>query len=73
MPLQIHLAENDARVNAGWPAYQAALDAAGKSYEVHMYPGLEHGFHNDTTPRFNPEGAALAWGRTLDFFAKLLA
>lgn len=71
--LQIHLAENDSRVNAGWPAYQAALDAAGKSYEVHIYPGLEHGFHNDTTPRFNPEGAALAWSRTLDFFARHLA
>lgn len=71
--LQIHLAENDARVNAGWPAYQAALDAAGKSYEVYMYAGLEHGFHNDTTPRFNAEGAALAWSRTLDFFARHLA
>ncbi len=73
VPLQIHLAGNDTRVNDGWPPYKAALDAAGKAYEVHMYEGLEHGFHNDTTPRFNAEGAALAWSRTLDFFAKHLA
>lgn len=73
VPLQIHLAGNDTRVNDGWVPYKAALDAAGKPYELHMYDGLEHGFHNDTTPRFNPEGAALAWSRTLDFFAKHLA
>ena len=73
VPLQIHLAGNDTRVNDGWPPYKAALDAAGKTYEVHMYEGVEHGFHNDTTPRYNPEGAALAWGRTLDFFAKHFA
>jgi carboxymethylenebutenolidase len=73
VPLQIHLAGNDTRVNGGWGPYQAALDAAGKPYEVYVYEGLEHGFHNDTTPRFDAEGAALAWSRTLDFFAKHLA
>lgn len=73
VPLQLHLAGNDTRVNEGWPPYQAALDAAGKPYEVYVYEGLEHGFHNDTTPRFNAEGAALAWSRTLGFFAKHLA
>ncbi|MEQ9504840.1 MAG: dienelactone hydrolase family protein [Hyphomonas sp.] len=73
VPLQIHLAGNDTRVNSGWGPYQAALDAAGKPYEVYTYDGLEHGFHNDTTPRFDAEGAALAWSRTLDFFAKHLA
>ncbi len=73
VPLQIHLAGNDTRVNDGWPPYKTALDAAGKTYELHMYDGLEHGFHNDTTPRYNAEGAALAWSRTLDFFAKHLA
>lgn len=73
VPLQIHLASDDERVNVGWPPYEAALKAAGKSYQVHWYEGTQHGFHNDTTPRFNPEAAALAWGRTLDFFARHLA
>jgi len=73
VPLQIHLAGEDARVNAGWPAYEAALKAAAKPYEVYIYEGTQHGFHNDTTPRFNPDAAALAWGRTLEFFAKHLA
>lgn len=73
VPLQIHLAELDTRVNAGWPPYQAALDAAGAPYEIHMYDGANHGFHNDTTPRYDPEAAALAWQRTLDFFAKHMA
>jgi carboxymethylenebutenolidase len=73
VPLQIHLAGEDARVNEGWPAYEAALKAAGKPYEVFVYDGCQHGFHNDTTPRFNPEAAALAWGRTLAFFARHLA
>jgi carboxymethylenebutenolidase len=73
VPLQIHLAGDDERVNAGWPAYEAALKAAGKPYEVFIYEGCQHGFHNDTTPRFNPEAAALAWSRTLDFFARHLA
>jgi carboxymethylenebutenolidase len=73
VPLQIHLASDDERVNAGWPPYEAALKAAGKPYEIFIYEGTQHGFHNDTTPRFNPEAAALAWGRTLEFFAKHLA
>ena len=73
VPLQIHLAGEDERVNAGWPAYEAALKAAGKPYEVYIYEGCQHGFHNDTTPRFNPEAAALAWSRTLEFFARHLA
>ncbi|MFN3912151.1 dienelactone hydrolase family protein [Hyphomonas sp.] len=73
VPLQIHLASEDERVNAGWPPYEAALKAAGKPYEVFVYEGTQHGFHNDTTPRFNPEAASLAWSRTLDFFARHLA
>ena len=72
-PLLIHLGELDARVNAGWPAYKAALDAAGADYEAHIYPGANHGFHNDTTPRYDPEAAALAWERTLAFFGRVLA
>lgn len=73
VPLQIHLASEDPRVNEGWPSYEAALKAAGKSYEMHWYEGTQHGFHNDTTPRYDPAAAALAWSRTLDFFAKHLA
>ena len=67
-PLLIHYASNDERVNAGWPAYEAALKANGVKYEMHMYPGTEHGFHNDTTPRYNEAAARLAWQRTVDFF-----
>lgn len=69
VPLQIHLASDDPRVNEGWVAYEAALQAAGKPYEVHWYEDTQHGFHNDTTPRYDPEAAALAWSRTLEFFA----
>lgn len=72
VPLQIHLAGLDERVNAGWPAYQAALEAAGAEYELHVYEGANHGFHNDTTARFDAEDAALAWSRTLDFFGQHL-
>ena len=68
VPLQIHLARLDDRVNAGWPPYQAALETAGVDYEVYVYEGANHGFHNDTTARFDAEKAALAWSRTLDFF-----
>lgn len=71
-PIQLHFAELDKRVNAGWPAYEAALKEHGKDYEAHMYPGVNHGFHNDTTPRFNEEAAKLAWDRTTDFFTKNL-
>jgi carboxymethylenebutenolidase len=67
-PLLIQLAELDTRVNEGWPAYQAALDAAGKDYRVHVYEGANHGFHNDTTPRYDRDAAELAWRRTIEFF-----
>ncbi|MEL6472947.1 MAG: dienelactone hydrolase family protein [Pseudomonadota bacterium] len=72
-PLQIHLAGLDTRVNAGWPDYEAALAAADKSYSLHMYEGVNHGFHNDTTSRYDPAAAALAWSRTTDFFDRVLA
>ena len=71
-PLLIHYAENDDRVNAGWPAYEAALKSAHVSYEAFIYPGTQHGFNNDTTPRYDKEAAALAWKRTVDFFNKNL-
>ena len=67
-PLLLQYAGNDDRVNAGWPAYEAALQAAGKTYEAHVYPGASHGFHNDTTPRYDEAAATLAWSRTLDWF-----
>jgi carboxymethylenebutenolidase len=70
--LLIHFAENDERINAAWPAYEAALKAAGKRYEAHSYPGTQHGFHNDTTPRFDEAAARLAWQRTLAHFARTL-
>jgi carboxymethylenebutenolidase len=71
-PLLIHYAENDQRINAGWPAFEAALKAAGTRYTMHQYPGTQHGFLNDTTPRFDKEAAALAWQRTVEFFDKNL-
>ncbi len=71
-PVFVVLAENDERVNAGYPAWEAALKAAGKSVSVKTYPGTMHGFHNDTTPRFEPEQARLAWNDTLSFFYKHL-
>jgi len=71
-PLLLHYAENDARVNAGWPAYEAALKAAGVSHVAHIYPGVNHGFHNDTTPRYDKEAAELSWSRTIEFFKKHL-
>jgi carboxymethylenebutenolidase len=67
-PLLIHYAENDPRINAGWPAYEAALKAAKVKYTAHIYPGTEHGFNNDTTPRYDEKAAKLAWQRTIDFF-----
>jgi carboxymethylenebutenolidase len=70
--LLIHYAGNDERVNAGWPAYETALKAAGVTYTVHFYEGANHGFHNDTTPRFDEAAAKLAWQRTLEFFDKTL-
>jgi len=71
-PLLLHYAELDQGINAGWPAYEAALKAAGKTYEAHVYPGVNHGFHNDTTPRYDEAAAKLAWDRTLAFFKKHL-
>tara|TARA_R110002096_G_scaffold416576_3_gene619679 strand:+ start:117279 stop:118181 length:903 start_codon:yes stop_codon:yes gene_type:complete len=68
-PVMVQLAELDERVNASWPAYEAVLKANGAPYEMHMYEGTRHGFHNDSTGRFNEEMAELSWGRTLEFFA----
>ena len=68
----INYASNDERVNASWPAYETALKAAGVKYQMFMYPGTEHGFNNDTTPRYNKEAAALAWNRTMDLFNSAL-
>ena len=72
-PLLLHFAETDANVNATWPAYEAALKAAGKTYEAHVYPGTGHGFHNDSTPRYDEAAAKLAWERTLAWFRRHLA
>lgn len=71
-PLLIHFAAVDERINAAWPAYEAALKAAGVRYTAHQYPGTQHGFNNDTTPRFDAAAAKLAWDRTLAFFAQHL-
>jgi carboxymethylenebutenolidase len=68
----VQSAEVDERINAGWPAYEAALKAAGVRYERHLYPGTQHGFNNDTTPRYDEAAAKLAWQRTVEFFAKNL-
>jgi carboxymethylenebutenolidase len=67
-PLLIHYAENDERINAGWPAYEMALKAAGVKYSMFKYPGTTHGFNNDTTPRYDEAAAKLAWQRTVEFF-----
>ena len=71
-PLQLHYASLDTRVNAGWPAYEAALKENGKEYEAFMYENVNHGFHNDTTPRYDKAAAELAWKRTIKFFKKKL-
>jgi len=71
-PLLLHYASNDERVNAGWPAYEEALKANGVKYTAYVYEGTNHGFHNDTTPRYDEAAAALAWKRTLEFFAAYL-
>ena len=67
-PLLIHFAAVDERINASWPAYEAALKAAGAKYTAYQYPGTQHGFNNDTTPRFDAAAAKLAWSRTVEFF-----
>ncbi|WP_126976422.1 YghX family hydrolase [Frigidibacter oleivorans] len=72
-PLLIHYAELDTRINEGWPAYEAALQEAGKTYEAYIYPGVNHGFHNDSTPRYDEPAAELAWTRTIDWFRTHLA
>ena len=71
-PLLIHYAALDDRINAGWPAYETALKANNVKYEMHMYPGTNHGFHNDTTPRYDQAAAKLAWSRTIAFFKENL-
>ena len=71
-PLMLHYAANDQGVNAGIPAYEAALKANNKKYEVFTYENTQHGFHNDTTPRYDETAAKLAWQRTVDFFNKNL-
>ena len=71
-PLLIHFAGVDERINAAWPTYEAALKAAGVRYTAHQYAGTQHGFHNDTTPRFDAAAAKLAWDRTMAFFAQNL-
>ena len=71
-PLLLHFAGNDDFINPAWPAYEAALKAAGVKYEAFVYAGTGHGFNNDTTPRYDAASAKLAWSRTVDFFNKNL-
>ncbi|MCD1126605.1 dienelactone hydrolase family protein [Jinshanibacter sp. LJY008] len=71
-PILLHYAELETRINEGWPAYEAALKANHKTYEAYIYPGVNHGFHNDSTPRYDKEAAELAWERTLAWFRKYL-
>ena len=69
-PLLIQYAETDERINAMWPAYEAALKAASVPYEAYIYPGTQHGFHNNSTPRYQEAAAKLSWERTIAFFKK---
>jgi carboxymethylenebutenolidase len=71
--LLLQFAESDPRINALWPAFEAALKASGASYEMHVYPGTQHGFHNNSTPRYQEAAAKLAWERTVAFFRAHLA
>ena len=71
-PILAHLAENDPRINEMYPAYEDALKKAGARYEIHVYPGTQHGFHNNSTPRYNEPAAKLAWDRTIAHFKKHL-
>lgn len=72
-PLMVQYAENDPRINAMRPDFEAALTAAGKKFEMHTYPGTKHGFHNNSTPRYDKDAAKLAWERTIAFFKANLA
>lgn len=72
-PLLLHYAGLDKRINEGWPEYEAALKANGKTYEAYIYPDVNHGFHNDSTPRYDEAAAELAWSRTIDWFNKYLS
>jgi len=72
-PLLLHYAELDERINKGWPAYEEALKANQKNYTAYIYKDCNHGFHNDSTPRYDEKNANLAWERTIDFFTKHLA
>ena len=72
-PLLLHYGELDKGINDGWPAYESALKDAGKTYEAYIYPGVNHGFHNDSTPRYDEAAAKLAWDRTIAWFRKYLA
>ena len=72
-PLLIQYAENDERINALWPAFEAALKATSVPYEMYMYSGTQHGFHNNSTPRYQEAAAKLAWERTIAHFKKNLA
>jgi carboxymethylenebutenolidase len=71
-PLLLHYASLDTRITGGWPAYEEALKANHVTYTAYIYEGVNHGFHNDTTPRYDEAAAKLAWQRTLDFFNKYL-
>jgi carboxymethylenebutenolidase len=71
-PLLIQFAELDERVNAGWSAYEEVLKSIGARYQMHMYPGVNHGFHNNTTPRYDEPAATLSWNRTIEFFKENL-
>jgi carboxymethylenebutenolidase len=71
-PLLLHYAEKDDRITGGWPKYEAALKAAGVNYQAYVYPGVQHGFNNDTTPRYDEAAAKLAWQRTIHFFEEHL-
>ena len=73
VPLLLHYAGLDQRVNNGWPDYEATLKQNGKEYTAHIYPGVNHGFHNDTTPRYDKAAATLAWDRTTAFFKSKLS
>jgi carboxymethylenebutenolidase len=71
-PLLIHFAGVDERINSAWPAYETALKSAGAKYTAHQYAGTQHGFNNDTTPRFDAAAAKTAWERSMTFFGQTL-